>query len=217
MLLSLLCATPPLADAPAAPPAQAAAPASIDQLGFFDTRRLRVAVGASWSHLALDAPGGNSLGFGASAAFEGRYLEAALSLYGHGGFASQDSHARHTGPATSYVRLTGRVAPFPAWLRVMIELGAQAGYDQSWAWCSATSAGDQCGVVPARFSYAGVGGVVTQLRFDRLNLTLGLDALVRGPKTPQVCDANGCQDSPLGSGLFALQGWLEAGFGGVNW
>ena len=48
------------------------------------------ALGFSYSHLVLSAPGGNSLGLGASAVLEGRYLELALSLYAHGGFGTAD-------------------------------------------------------------------------------------------------------------------------------
>jgi len=100
----------------------------------------------------LRAPGGNALGLGASATLESRRFELALALYGHGGFEAQDARARHTGPATSYLRLTGRVAPFPAWLRVLLELGGQVGYDRSYAWCVAATGVDECGVVPARVS-----------------------------------------------------------------
>jgi hypothetical protein len=217
ILLLVLAGAPPFAAPPAGAPQQAAAPTDLDRLGALDSRRLRFALGVSYSHLVLDAPGGNSMGLGVSAALEGRYLELALSLYGQGGFGAQNAHARHTGPSTSYLRLTGRVAPFPAFLRVLFELGGQVGWDRAFAWCSATSQGDQCGVVPDRVSFAGVAGLVTQLRLSRFNLTLGLDVLVRGPKPPDVCSASGCVGSPLGQSLFGLQAWLEAGFGGVAW
>jgi len=217
ILLAILAGAPPFAAAPTSAPQQAVAPVDLGSLGALDSRRLRFGLGFSYSHLMLSAPGGNSLGLGASLALESRYLELALSLYAHGGFAAQDSRARHTGPATSYLRLTGRVAPFPAWLRVMVELGGQVGYDRAFAWCSATGSGDECGVVRDQVSFAGVAGLVTQVRLSRFNLTLGLDALVRGPKPPDVCGGAGCVPSPLGDGMLGLQAWLEAGFGGVEW
>jgi hypothetical protein len=217
ILLALVCAAPPLAGAPERLPERAAAPSSLDEIPALDLRRLRLGAGVSYSHVALSAPGGNSLGGGISLAFEGRRLEAALSAYAHGGFAAQDGRARHTGSATSYLRLSGRVVPFPAWIRVMLELGAQVGYDHAFAWCSTGGEQDACDVVPGRLSYAGLAGLVTQLRLDRFNIALGLDALMRGPRSPEVCGPSGCVPSPLGSGRLGLQAWLEAGFGGVAW
>ncbi|HEY3451890.1 MAG TPA: hypothetical protein VGK67_36365 [Myxococcales bacterium] len=222
LLLALLCAAPPpLADAPPgeATPERAASPSTDAELGFFHARRLRFSLGLSWAHLALNAPGGNSLGGGASVAHEWRYAEVALSLFGHGGFGSQDSRARHTGPATSYARASLRVAPFPAWLRVMVEAGAQAGYEPAWSWCVSAGGLDQCGTVPARATFAGVAGVVIVLRASRAHVTLGLDAILRGPNPPPVCGSliGECRAAAIGEGLLGAQAWLEAGWGGLSW
>ncbi len=221
-LTLLRAAPPPLASEPAAEavPERAASPSTDHELGFFHPRRLRLSVGFSWAHLALRAPGGNALGGGASIAHEWKYAEVALSLFGHGGFASQDARARHTGPATSYLRASVRVAPFPAWLRVMVEAGAQAGWEQAWSWCVAGADGaDQCGTVPARVTYAGVAGVVVVLRASRAHVTLGLDALLRGPAPAPVCASRTgeCRAAGIGEGLFGAQAWLEAGWGGLSW
>lgn len=221
-LLALVSAAapPPLADAPAEPaPERAAAPSTSYELSFLHPRRLRWSLGFSWAHVALNAPGGNSLGGGASVAHEWQYAEVALSLMAHGGFGSQDSRARHTGPAESYLRASLRVAPFPAWLRVMLEVGGQAGYEPAWSWCVASDGADQCGVVPARATFAGVAGVVVVLRASRAHVTLGLDALLRGPTSPPVCSSltGACRAPAIGEGRFGAQAWLEAGFGGLSW
>lgn len=217
VLLAAALLSAPLAKEPPLPAEQAATPADPSDLPFFSARRLRLSVGVSYAHLPLTAPGGNSLGGGATLAFEGRYLEGALSLYGHGGFAAQDAHARHTGPATSYLRGTLRVAPFPAWTRVMLEAGGQLGWDSAWAWCTNASGTDRCGVVPARLSWGGVAGVVVLVRAKAVFLSVGLDAVLRGPQTPGNCGAASCPAAPIGAAGVGLQAWLEAGFGGVSW
>lgn len=218
LLAVLSAAPPPLAAAPPQQaPERAASPSTDYELAFFSARRLRYSVGVSWAHLSLNAPGGNSLGGGASLAHEWRYAEVALAVFGHGGFAAQDARARHTGPATSYARASLRVAPFPAWLRVMVEAGGQVGWDPAWSWCAASGGTDQCGVVPARVSYAGVAGVVLVLRASRAHVTLGLDAILRGPTPPAVCGESVCRSAAIGEGLFGAQAWLEAGWGGLSW
>ncbi|MGC4117198.1 MAG: hypothetical protein QM765_22085 [Myxococcales bacterium] len=221
LLLGLLCAAPPpLGSAPSEPvPEQAASPETDFEPGFFSTQRLRFSVGFSWAHLSLNAPGGNSLGGGVSVAHEWKHAEVALSLFGHGGFGSQDARARHTGPATSYLRANVRVAPFPAWLRVMLEAGAQVGWEPSWSWCATSSGVDQCGTVPAGISFAGVAGVVVVMHASRAHVTLGVDLLLRGPTPPPVCSSltGECRAATVGEGLFGAQVWLEAGWGGVQW
>ena len=219
LLVALLsAAAPPLASDPPGPaPERAASPATEVDLGFFSARRLRLSLGVSYAHLSLNAPGGNSLGGGASLAHEWRYAEVALSVFGHGGFSAQDSRARHTGPATNYLRASLRVAPFPAWLRVMVEAGGQVGWDPSWSWCVSAGGVDQCGVVPAQVSYAGVAGVVVLVRASRAHVTLGFDAILRGPPPPAVCGESICRTAGIGAGAFGAQAWLEAGWGGLSW
>ncbi|MBI5549759.1 MAG: hypothetical protein HY901_38215 [Deltaproteobacteria bacterium] len=215
---ALAAVPPPLASSPEEAPARAASPVGWDSLPSWSVRRLRLGLGLSYQHRALEAPGGNALGLGASAAWESRHLELALSVYAHGGFAAQDLQSRHTGPATTYLRASLRVAPFSGWLRVMLEAGGQVGYERAWAWCAPTAPGeDQCALVPDRASWAGVAGVVVVMRASRAHLTLGLDALLNGPGTPDVCSSSACAPAAIGSGRLGLQAWLEAGYGGHSW
>ena len=95
-LLLLALAAPPLASEPEQCSDAASAPASWSDLPVLSARRLRFGLGASYSHLTLSAPGGNSLGGGGSIAWESRFFEVALALYGQGGFEAQDERARHS-------------------------------------------------------------------------------------------------------------------------